>query len=733
MTARDLINFPGFAEVLKGATPITHFEPEMSPSGFSSVFKYNPYRDKHGQFTVKEKAGYQKTVAENLVMSLEKGIGANPDHLSTALGKSQITDLATAYHKAGKHGVNAGVEGNDKIPSLDKFIQANAVYTNTGDAIFDAAKGPVAAKKAWLKIYQNKSIAGIEKDLPDLLKKLDDPNATTTEYNKAFMAYNKKVEFLSNQFLENHGDPELLKATIKQAHSDHENNSNKTAPSTVTPGLSPTTSGTQSTQTPQASTTHTFPPTPKFENLGHEMVTMEWKKMINEGEPEKFKKSIGALVVSVKNNAALSNDPDTIALLKYGHSLVKGGAIDSLLTVPKKGVPTQVTGKPKDSAENDHATKFTAPPSKTDATFEYHALGMEYYKKQEKFGKDSPEAKAAYENWKPAKEHLSKIAPELSQGTLSSNAKSAAKTAITQAEKDKVTLKENNTSAVHSAAYDMAHAKATHGVDSEQYGQAKNHFTKAVDKAQSEGLTADDTKKTIVEAQTKQKTDAKEAKKFAAVMKDHKTVLALYDDKTSFKNLENDSGLGTYMEHHKKQVASLSSDEKNAISNYTGFGYKGQNKAMVSGSGHTDANTVAKALAKTTLGENVKLRRNMAQKWFWKALGVSETDMNSQTEAALKKHIGKTYTETAFSSTSKDLNFGGAFSNTASKSGAVILNIRAHKGIRGLDVGAISNHANEKEVILDKGVTYVIRSVQKLGKTPKYRYSVDVDAIGHKG
>jgi hypothetical protein len=88
--------------------------------------------------------------------------------------------------------------------------------------------------------------------------------------------------------------------------------------------------------------------------------------------------------------------------------------------------------------------------------------------------------------------------------------------------------------------------------------------------------------------------------------------------------------------------------------------------------------------------------------------------------------------EKAFSSTSMNLGFEGAFAGTASKSGAIQLNIRAKASIRGVNVVDLSNHHHEQEVVLDKGVAYVIRSIRKAkGYSPTIKYIAEVDAIGH--
>lgn len=138
--------------------------------------------------------------------------------------------------------------------------------------------------------------------------------------------------------------------------------------------------------------------------------------------------------------------------------------------------------------------------------------------------------------------------------------------------------------------------------------------------------------------------------------------------------------------------------------------------------------------AKTTLGKNVLLRRNMAQKYFWEQLGFDVSKVDSLTEEDLKGIVGKVYKETAYSSTSMDPFFSGQFQGEAGKTGGAVLHIRAGASMPGLRAKALSGHSGEEEVILPRGTTYVVRKITKLPKDPynesSKRFEIYVDMIG---
>jgi hypothetical protein len=181
------------------------------------------------------------------------------------------------------------------------------------------------------------------------------------------------------------------------------------------------------------------------------------------------------------------------------------------------------------------------------------------------------------------------------------------------------------------------------------------------------------------------------------------------------------------------------------LKSYTGSGYTTINKAAGAyGSAKMaglnpepllswQKNQIAdmdEAFSQIKLGQNVALRRNMPQKYFWNQLGITTDKMDGMTQEQVEAFVGKTYKETAFGSASMNENFNSGFSGEMNKTGGMILRIRAAADTNAVRVASISGHDGEEEVVMGRGTTYVIRSIKKLGSGHKYRYEVFVDAIG---
>lgn len=205
----------------------------------------------------------------------------------------------------------------------------------------------------------------------------------------------------------------------------------------------------------------------------------------------------------------------------------------------------------------------------------------------------------------------------------------------------------------------------------------------------------------------------------------------------------------SFAKHGLYQIKNLSQKETEVLVSYTGDEFTDTNRAI--GRAGTAAMLGKPAdpidpelrermlamdavFAKTTLGENVGLRRNSPQKYFWEQFGVNVEEANKEgglSPEFLKSMEGKVYKETAYSSTSMRQGFNHYYSKEASKTGAIKLNIRATGDQRGIRVAAISGHPNEKEVILPRGTTYVIRGLRPMSNIDSnYKYEVDVDVIG---
>lgn len=196
------------------------------------------------------------------------------------------------------------------------------------------------------------------------------------------------------------------------------------------------------------------------------------------------------------------------------------------------------------------------------------------------------------------------------------------------------------------------------------------------------------------------------------------------------------------------QIQQLTSSTRSVLEGYTGSAYTPVNKAvgkygtakMTGGNpdpvpSHikSQAEAMDSAFQQIKLGEDLRLRRNMPQKYFWNQLGFTDDQMHDLSPETLQSMVGKVYKETAYGSTSMNKDFTSFYSEEPNKTGGMQLNIRAHKDINGLRLASISSHSHEEEVVMPRGTTYVIRSVKKVGNFKhgsKFSYVVEVDAIG---
>lgn len=383
------------------------------------------------------------------------------------------------------------------------------------------------------------------------------------------------------------------------------------------------------------------------------------------------------------------------------------------------------------------ATKWKHPDGEADALSQNKALGVAYYKKKQ-LGEDTTEA---YNQWQKSKDYLKANHPKHDIPSLSLQQKKLAESGAPTKPAQPGPHASFHKAGVDfgTAAYNLKIAAHQHGTWSQEHKQAMDVFENVKANAQAAGMSKGSMAALLASATSKVKKTINGA---AAVAK-NKTLPsktpATYSGDGAFQPV---GGLSpdakkAYQEHQQSQVASLTDAERDALKNYTGSGYKGQNKT-VAGTAVNQSHSVkylSSAMGKMTLGADLRLRRNMAQRWFWESLGIS--NFSSLTEEQAQSVVGKTYTEKAYSSTSKRLDFGSAFSGEASKTGGLALHISAPKTIRGLDLSLygdnISSHNSEKEIILDRGVTYVIKSIKKRSNAwENQRWDVDVQAIGHQ-
>jgi hypothetical protein len=134
---------------------------------------------------------------------------------------------------------------------------------------------------------------------------------------------------------------------------------------------------------------------------------------------------------------------------------------------------------------------------------------------------------------------------------------------------------------------------------------------------------------------------------------------------------------------------------------------------------------VDEAMSKLTLGTDVSLNRTMAQVYVARALGVGDR-LHTLSDGQLQNLVGQVYTEGAYSSTSRSSGWGSTFSQAADTYGRLDLKIRAAADVHGILFHDLTGNNGEKEILLARGTTYVIRAVRRNGS----RVEMDVDVVG---
>lgn len=599
--------------------------------GAARILKMNPWRDANGKFTSKEKAVYQGAMVDmhtKTISNLLVNGAITKDVLTSPAGKEAVKGMATAYAKYLKH-MDASGGG---VPATLKQFLNNHLYSNDIHTVADKVQASMNAQKAWVKIYQKKSLDALDNEYPKMLKDyMDAPEGKLKD--KLAVALSKKTEFWSDQYTANGGDKAVFDSKLTA-------------------------------------------------------------------------KSMEALNKKVEIKATA----------------------DSIAASAKAGIAPKWADPHGGSTDVAKASNM--------------ALGVHYYKQRDSLGADHPDTKAAYDEWQKSKDWLKANGLGAKVSEFSSDAKAAAQKEIDHAKSAATKLQAEKDSALpnlQSSAYAMAMEKAKDPT-SAAYANAAAMYQLAKMKADQHGFSAGMLNKyTALGNQAAADAHAK-AQKFKEMLSgDLAAKVAYYDaNAKKFKSYLGSSDKA-YNEHVKNEYMGITTDQRDAISSYTSSGYSSQNKTLAgtkdSTHGAKDAQLVAEAMVGKTIGRDMLLRRNAPQKWFWQAMGIDESKMSTLSKDEMESVIGRTYTEKAFSSTSKDLNFSSAFSTTAQQSGAIRMNIRATADTRGIDVKDISSHTNEAEIVLDKGVTYVIRGIRP-GDAHGYngagfKYIVDVDVIGH--
>lgn len=435
-------------------------------------------------------------------------------------------------------------------------------------------------------------------------------------------------------------------------------------------------------------------------------------------------------------NAPKDNPPKELA---DAHALYEKAKDAYVKLGGNKSEFSDISSKLKHSVQAElQAEKDKAKQASTNA---YNALAKASHdlaQAKSDFGASSVEAKAAEKTLNAAKkaakgvvnDHM--VEPAIQEGIQTHKANKAAKKAAALQE-------------VHEASYELNAALLKHKNDPnhEEVLKAASSYDAVVSKhSESKMFSASELAATTAEAKAKAKANAKAQAEFAKKYGSASKVVASYDkESASFEYPNHDPD---FTAHGVAQVKKLTSEEKAVVSSYTGSAFTALNKAVgkagtakmqgaaaehISSYQKSQMKAMDAAFAKTTLGKNVKLRRNMPQKYFWEQLGIGLEKVSTMTQADLDKMVGKVYKETAFSSTSMRSNFSSSFAKETSNTGGAILRIRAGASMPGLRAKSISNHEGEDEVILPRGTTYVIRKIVPVN-SDNFKFEVHVDMIG---
>lgn len=714
---------------------------------FSRVLKDNPYHmppgsPQGGQFTSGAKVGYQNTQTLSFAGKLTSLINSQGmSALDTPEGKALVSRMGNHYAKAIAHAQASGKDAsNPKI-----LFELSGMSEDQASAVTEKIKHTLNAKKAWIKIYKDQAEKFAKEELPLLIAATYGTHANAKDKAKAEAMLQQKLAKYEAQWNSYEGGKdkwtEMTTKAMEEAGNLMQGTTNpnlfnelfgKSLPDSVTQpdefnkAVAEATAG---KKTPA----EVLPPAPMAPIGGG----LPSKFEVDDGG-DMYKKQALALnhdigvAYYLKRHELGQDHPDTQALYKeWQKSKDWLKADDSSFNTGDHAVKSKEVAQKlwdeKSDAQKQHDKKLAEVSSAYAGKYAMLIQANSQPKVSEKL-------KAHYES------EMSKIEAEAAKAGFQPH---QIKAMLSQGQMQAVEAMQKHTNGLKDSAVSAAYlvaslkAKGAEGVD--DLPAAMKSLAGAKAKVKEFGADTEEHAAAMKVAVKKAKADVQLAEKYKAMIKDNGSVLQHYE---ANKGKMGYIGFGGkipdgYQDHVKSVTDSLTSSERDAIYSYTGSAYSSQNKSVVAGNATNSAKLVSKALATRTLGADMLLRRNAPQKWFFKAFGIDLSVSNKTSEADMQKLVGQTYTETAFSSTSRDPDFSSSYSDTASKSGKIQYNIRAHSGIRGIDVKRISSHDSESEVILDKNVTYVIRGIrrrQPVGNSQggTFHWEVDVDAIGHK-
>lgn len=183
----------------------------------------------------------------------------------------------------------------------------------------------------------------------------------------------------------------------------------------------------------------------------------------------------------------------------------------------------------------------------------------------------------------------------------------------------------------------------------------------------------------------------------------------------------------------------LTNPEVGVINSYTGSLYSSMNGSLaehfidgatISQSSLAKIKKIDSALSKVQLGFDMMLKRAVPSHFFWAQSGYAHG--TSPNISDLKSWIGKTYTEVGVASTSINPSWEKCIA--PDPYGKIVMKIKAGKEAYGVKAYGtpISGVGGEWEVLLPRGTTFVIRSIQERAPDASYGkpiWDIEVDLV----
>lgn len=675
-------------------------------TSYAHVLKANPYKDASGKFTTKEKAVYRTgNMTELAKATILAPYGSKEHTLAKAKAKQN-------YQKAKEYGAShtalvAAMENTGLLTGMEvEFLTYSLTDAEKKALVMDAKN-----KKTIQTNMKKIAAEHYPKAFADYHSLAMAHHPTHPEVKKAF----KKVQHYKEYMVKNGASEELMAEMEHLANNPHLAGVGTFKPEPPKKATTPPKAGWFAPDLSSDSDA-------EYENLGNTKGPGIASPKKTSVTPKQAAKDASAALGEKYYEAALVNGKDSpeakAAYAKWSEAKdawKKEGATESEVSSESAALKSAVVKKVEAQKQAKTAAKqgFIAEAAQIKAAAMSGSLdGNEaetkmaaLLKKYEEKGIEDSDLKAAEDSAKQQYEYEKENAKAMYKSTM-------VKVLLAEKAGDQEALK---TLTDKMLAMEKSMSGYINGNDAfDLQNEAISHLEK-------------------LEAQ------AKELEKVKAGFGD---AITGYDNPEKFKSVYMSS---EFMSHHTNQINNLPKAHYDVIRGYTGTTFKQLNREVgqygtavmkgepppfeLSPDSKKKMRAMDKAFAQTSLGTDVKLRRNMPQKYFWDQLGVPLDKLSSMDPLELESIVGKVYKETAFSSTSTAEGFTGIFSNEATKTGAITLRIRATKEQPGLYVDSMSKNQGEHEVVLPRGTTYIIRGIRRK-EVGIYKFEVDVDMLG---